>query len=94
MINELAETSRNHVEDLGNKTKGPEGRTALALSPSDEFDCSLCLKIFFEPVTTPCGELTSLRVVMISEAEFNFASCTDFRAYILQSLSHESAGSQ
>lgn len=54
------EEGEGKVGEDGGKIAGEEQRRRrtrkrICLERSDEFDCSLCLKLLFSPITTPCG---------------------------------------
>ncbi|KAJ6888519.1 hypothetical protein NC652_029559 [Populus alba x Populus x berolinensis] len=49
--NPLRVSLRNLERMLGSMTSKSLGKPER----SDEFDCTLCLKLLFEPITTPCG---------------------------------------
>ncbi|KAM6569544.1 hypothetical protein CsatB_017529 [Cannabis sativa] len=47
---------QSFLQDLGNIQSSLMGsRYHEGPELSDEFNCSLCLKLFYEPITTPCG---------------------------------------
>ncbi|KAJ8753287.1 hypothetical protein K2173_019686 [Erythroxylum novogranatense] len=43
------------LNNLGKKVPRPTPRNVRKPERSDDFDCTLCLKLLYEPVTTPCG---------------------------------------
>ncbi|XP_030804152.1 LON peptidase N-terminal domain and RING finger protein 1 [Camarhynchus parvulus] len=56
----VCEDGRNKHKKQGESTKRDIGQLAFGTIPGDlidvsDFECSLCMRLFFEPVTTPCG---------------------------------------
>ncbi|KAK8949135.1 hypothetical protein KSP39_PZI005043 [Platanthera zijinensis] len=55
-IDPLSHVVMNIRQDLDKVTSGSAKRVRQwKLQRTDDFECTLCLKLLFEPVTTPCG---------------------------------------
>ncbi|CAN6477410.1 unnamed protein product [Victoria cruziana] len=55
-IDPLSISLQRSIQNLERITAGSERRMrCFKLQRTDDFDCTLCFKLLYEPVTTPCG---------------------------------------
>lgn len=59
---------------------------------SDEFDCTLCLKLLYEPITTPCGHSFCCSCLFQSMDHGKHLHSSSFRvSYLFLSLTYANA---
>ncbi|XP_037430393.1 LON peptidase N-terminal domain and RING finger protein 1-like [Triticum dicoccoides] len=54
-VDPLSHILQTCLSDLDRNTNAAAGARCPRLDRTDDFECTLCFKLLFEPVTTPCG---------------------------------------